>query len=184
MSLFGVFLFCIFPQSERIWRDTPYLSVFSPNAGRSRIEKLRIQTLVTQWKSVKCSISILPENIRKLIFFLTSLEGTEMEHYAKMGKRKKVMLMIALGEKCPYLEFFGSVFSRIRTDYSVYLHIQSECRKMRTKKFPNTDFFHAVLSWVVIDLQSNNHFHNILRLFYVLPNFPFTTSETMQDHYL
>ena len=105
MSLFGVFLFCIFPQSERIWRDTPYLSVFSPNAGRSRIEKLRIQTLVTQWKSVKCSISILPENIRKLIFFLTSLEGTEMEHYAKMGKRKKVMLMIALGEKCPYWSF-------------------------------------------------------------------------------
>ena len=24
---------------------------------------------------------------------------------------------------------------------------------------------------------SCNHFHNILRLFYVLPNFPFTTSE-------
>ena len=29
-----------------------------------------------------------------------------------------------------------------------------------------------------------NHFHNILRLFYVLPNFPFTTSETMGDYYL
>ena len=111
MSIFGVFLFCIFPHSERIWRDTPYFSVFSPNAGRSRIEKLRIQTLLTQWKSVKCFISILPENIRKLIFFLTSLEGTEMGHYAKMGKRKKVMLRIALGEKYPYLEFFGSVFS-------------------------------------------------------------------------
>ena len=146
MSIFGVFLFCIFPHSERIWRDTPYFSVFSPNAGRSRIEKLRIQTLLTQWKSVKCFISILPENIRKLIFFLTSLEGTEMGHYAKMGKRKKVMLRIALGEKYPYLEFFGSVFSLIRTDYSVPLHVQSECRKIRNKKIPNTDFFHAVLS--------------------------------------
>ena len=184
MSIFGVFLFSIFPHSERIWRDTPYFSVFSPNAGRSRIEKLRIQTLLTQWKSVKCFISILPENIRKLIFFLTSLEGTEMGHYAKMGKRKKVMLRIALGEKYPYLEFFGSVFSLIRTDYSVPLHVQSECRKIRNKKIPNTDFFHAVLSWVVIDLQGNNHFHNILRLFYVLPNFPFTTNETMHDHYL
>ena len=184
MSIFGVFLFCIFPHSERIWRDTPYFSVFSPNAGRSRIEKLRIQTLLTQWKSVKCFISILPENIRKLIFFLTSLEGTEMGHYAKMGKRKKVMLRIALGEKYPYLEFFESVFSLIRTDYSVPLHVQSECRKIRNKKIPNTDFFHAVLSWVVIDLQGSNHFHNILRLFYVLPNFPFTTSETMHDHYL
>ena len=26
---------------------------------------------------------------------------------------------------------------------------------------------------------NNNQFHNILRLFHVLPNFPFTTSETM-----
>ena len=28
------------------------------------------------------------------------------------------------------------------------------------------------------------HFHNILRLFEVLPNFPFTTSEMMRDCYL
>ena len=28
------------------------------------------------------------------------------------------------------------------------------------------------------------YFHNILRLFDVLPNFPFTTSETMGDCYL
>ena len=29
-----------------------------------------------------------------------------------------------------------------------------------------------------------NQFHNILRLFEVLPNFPFTTSETMGNCYL
>ena len=29
-----------------------------------------------------------------------------------------------------------------------------------------------------------NHFHNILRLFDVLPNFLFTTSETMRSYYL
>ena len=29
-----------------------------------------------------------------------------------------------------------------------------------------------------------NQFHNILRLFDVLPSFPFTTSETMGDYYL
>ena len=29
-----------------------------------------------------------------------------------------------------------------------------------------------------------NHFHHIFRLFNVLPNFPFTTSETMRDFYL
>ena len=29
-----------------------------------------------------------------------------------------------------------------------------------------------------------NQFHNIFRLFNVLPNFPFTRNETMSDHYL
>ena len=29
-----------------------------------------------------------------------------------------------------------------------------------------------------------NHFHNILRLFDILPNFAFTTSEIMCDYYL
>ena len=32
--------------------------------------------------------------------------------------------------------------------------------------------------------ETSNHFHNILRLFNVLPNFPITTSETMGDYYL
>ena len=31
---------------------------------------------------------------------------------------------------------------------------------------------------------THNQFHNILRLFDVLPNFPFTTSEMMADYYL
>ena len=35
-----------------------------------------------------------------------------------------------------------------------------------------------------LHIQCYNHFHNILRLFDVLPNFPFTTSETMWDYYL
>ena len=38
-----------------------------------------------------------------------------------------------LRKKCPYSEFFWSVFSRIRT----------ECRKIRTRKTPNTDSFYA-----------------------------------------
>ena len=31
---------------------------------------------------------------------------------------------------------------------------------------------------------SYNRFHNVLRLFDVMPNFPFITSETMRDYYL
>ena len=54
-----------------------------------------------------------------------------------------------LSEKCPYLKFFWSLFSRIRTEYveiRVSLPIQSEYGKIRTKKTPNTDTFYAVLT--------------------------------------
>ena len=34
VSVFGVILVRIFPHSDLIRRDTPYLSVFSPNAGK------------------------------------------------------------------------------------------------------------------------------------------------------
>ena len=36
----------------------------------------------------------------------------------------------------------------------------------------------------IYHMGTNNHFHNIVRIFDVLPNFPFTTSETMRDYYL
>ena len=47
-----------------------------------------------------------------------------------------------LREKCPYSEFFWSLFSRIWTEYG---EIKSKCGKIRTRKAPNTDTFHAVL---------------------------------------
>ena len=31
---------------------------------------------------------------------------------------------------------------------------------------------------------ADNHFHNVLRLLDVLPNYPFTTNETMRNYYL
>ena len=36
----------------------------------------------------------------------------------------------------------------------------------------------------IIEIIAHNHFHNILRLFDVLTNFPFNTNETMRDYYL
>ena len=35
-----------------------------------------------------------------------------------------------------------------------------------------------------LGLYIYNRYHNALRLFDVLPNFPFATSETMRDYYL
>ena len=43
------------------------------------------------------------------------------------------------------------------------------------------DFTNKNLSNHIVDV---NHFHNISKLFDVLPNFSLTTSETMSDYYL
>ena len=54
-------------------------------------------------------------------------------------------------EKCPSSEFFWYVFSGFRLNrevYSVNLHINSECGKIRTRKTPNTDTFYAVKSFI------------------------------------
>ena len=47
------------------------------------------------------------------------------------------LLSITLREKCPYSEFFWSVFSHILTEYGdmlVFLRIQSGCGKIRARK--------------------------------------------------
>ena len=49
MSVFGKFLVPIFQHLDWIRRDTPYLSVFSPNAGKHKPEKLRIGIHLTLW---------------------------------------------------------------------------------------------------------------------------------------
>ena len=46
-------------------------------------------------------------------------------------------------------------------------------------------FIHGknIVVWLsVINFHIYNHGHNILRIFDVLPNFPFTTSETKPDY--
>ena len=48
----------------------------------------------------------------------------------------------------------------------------------------STPFFNKFEIEKVLSKLSYNHFHNILRLFDVLLNFGFTTSETMCDYYL
>ena len=46
------FLVLIFTHSYWIRRDTEYVSVFSPNAGKFEPEKLRIWALFTQWRTL------------------------------------------------------------------------------------------------------------------------------------
>ena len=51
---------------------------------------------------------------------------------------------LTLREKCPYLKFFWSLFSRIRTEYGEIQSIQSECGETRSRKSPNTNSFQAI----------------------------------------
>ena len=67
---------------------------------------------------------------------------------------------IALREKYPYSGFFCSIYSRIRTEYEVSkykvsVHIQSEWRKIRTRKTPNTDTIYALCSCADKDVFIN-----------------------------
>ena len=58
-----------FPHSDWIRRDTLYLSVFSPNAGKWRPDYLRIRTIITQ-----CIKSIFIHNIVNTSVVLKDLE--------------------------------------------------------------------------------------------------------------
>ena len=75
--------------------------------------------------------------------------------------------------------------------HATLLKIDSNTEVVLLRNFCKTPILNnfcvrLLLNWLleVIVFWIYNHFHNILRLFGVLPNFSFTTSETMRDHYL
>ena len=79
MSVFEVFLVRIFLHSDWIRRDTEYLFVFSPNAGKYSSEKLRIWTLFTHCYhplifSTVFNFSVFYWEKENLRFFLSLLE--------------------------------------------------------------------------------------------------------------
>ena len=51
VSIFGVFMVRIFPHSDLIGKDTPYLSTFSRNVAKYGPEKFPIRPLFTLWLS-------------------------------------------------------------------------------------------------------------------------------------
>ena len=42
----------------------------------------------------------------------------------------------------------------------------------------------SVVEFISLNQETHNHFHNIFRVFDVLPSFPFTTSKRMWENYL
>ena len=58
---------------------------------------------------------------------------------------KRVFRNSTLREKCSYLEFFWSVFPRIRPEYWDILYLRIRTR-IRTRITPNTYTFHAMVT--------------------------------------
>ena len=69
VSLFGVFLVRILPHSKWIPTDTPYLTVFSPNAGKYGPEKLRIRTLFTQCLASIIMVTVDTTSLEKMNYW-------------------------------------------------------------------------------------------------------------------
>ena len=117
-----VFLACIFPHSNWLRRDTPYLSVFSLNAGKYGPEKLRIRTLMTQcWqnslttKIAICSWKFVPFNkvaLPKAKIFEIVFQLLDQKLYRRIFELDVNFLSeILLWEKIIY---FSSILDKIR----------------------------------------------------------------------
>ena len=82
--------------------------------------------------------------VRALYFIFLALKDKHdfIHHHVFFRFRWRFLLR----KKCPYSEFFWSVFSRILTEYSisVYLRIQSKYGKIQTRITSNKNNFHAV----------------------------------------
>ena len=86
-------------------------------------------------------------SFRKLRFFSFSLFGlVQSKTFTQLVwdiNLEYQGAFFAQHKKCPYSEFFWSIYSHIWSEYSV-LSIQSECGKIRTRKTPNTEIFHGL----------------------------------------
>ena len=64
---------------------------------------------------------------------------------------------------------------------SIYLIVRNKYRPLAKNHSP--DILSCLYQTEILkDYDRYNHGHNILRAFNVLPNFPFTTSETKPDY--
>ena len=63
-EIFGVFLVCICPHFDWLWRDTKYLSLFSQNTRKHWPEKLQIRTLFKQWNFYRSPYLLLKRYLK------------------------------------------------------------------------------------------------------------------------
>ena len=120
-----------------------------------------------------------PANISKFLGRDFSIKEFFKNCHPNMVGHKK---MISRASKTPFPAFWTRC-SWIKINSTIEL--VNENGKVKTSRstwnvFAHQNSFFLCLSLVI----TYNQFHNILRLFDVLPNFSFTTSATMGDYYL
>ena len=87
-----------------------------------------------------------------------------------------VLLAITYTKRCPFL--------KEKDNKEIIENVQISTSALLNKT--NITLKQEMLCVVTMTMIccANNHFHNILRLFDILTNFGFTTSEMMRDYYL
>ena len=85
------------------------------------------------------------------LFYFASSDNWQTESWKSLSDLSPEKLHSSLRKKSPYSELLWSTFfmhfpafGLNAERYGVSLRIQYECRKMRTRKSPNTDTFDAV----------------------------------------
>ena len=141
LSVFGVFLACIFPYSDWIQRDTEYPPVFSPNAGKYRPENSKY------WNFLRSDHELLLKNLH--LSFGVSIKSThEFEWYLqsvllkwtgrtrKMIKRFSVLVVFylkLLGQFQACLLFFvRKHFARTKTRHKRKPTSKTKLSKQKT----------------------------------------------------
>ena len=93
-----VILVRIFPHLNRMWRDTPYLSVFSPNAGKSDQNNPKHGHFL-------CSDTFIYNYLCMYMYISTYISTYIIWTY--------ILYIHTLRKKFPYSGLFWSAFSRI-----------------------------------------------------------------------
>ena len=138
MSVFGAFLVRISPHSAWIRRDAPYLSVFSPKAGKYRPEKFRRRTLFAQ-----CNVSVktlLGPKKPWIIFFFFII----CTNYMKTYKVNDILTVFPLNEriKCNvYKKNYRLINSNDSNLHSKRIQVEPIFRLCRARAWWKTQTF-------------------------------------------
>ena len=126
MSVCGDFLVLIFPHSKRIRRVTPYLPVFSTDAGNYEPEKLRIRTIFTKCFRQPNEFFILAVDIytralqTKILYTEAAARGVLWKKvFLKIYARQLSQSLFFLSKKRLWERYFLVNFAKIlRTPFS------------------------------------------------------------------